>query len=98
TDGAQAAVAGDDLERADPVGREAVATTERTHAAAEGVTDRTDVARRAEQRREAVWRCCFDDLCPLGTGADPGDAALDVDAHVGHPPGVDEQPGLDREA
>ena len=87
---AQLAVAGDDLDRPDPVGGQPVGAGHRAEAAAGGVPDDADVGDRAGQRGQAVRRGRLDDPQPLDAGADPGPALRVHDALV-QPGGVDQQ-------
>jgi len=87
---AKFAVAGDDLDRPDPVGGQAVGAGHRAETAAGGVADDADVGDGAGQRRQAVRRGRLDNAQPLDAGADPG-PALGVDDAFVEAGGADQQ-------
>ena len=81
-DATQHAVAGDDVERADGVGRQAVGAGDRAETAAGEEADDADVGRRAAQAREVVRRTGLQDPLPLHAGADARPALLGVDGDL----------------
>src|SRR6185312_11005364 len=68
---ADLAVGGDDLDRGDVVGGEAVLAGVPAHATAEGVADDADVRRGSVQAGEAEVGGGRDDVLPAGPGTDP---------------------------
>ena len=76
------AVGGDELERGDGVGLQAVLAREPAHAAAERVAGDADVRRGAVQAGQAVGRQPRRDAVPLDAGADADAPGARVDADL----------------
>ena len=92
------ALGGDELDRADVVGGEAVAAGEVPHPSSERVADDPDARGRAGQRCQSVRYGGVDHLAPAHAGLDPGDLRDRVDPDTLHALGGHEDRAVCRRA
>jgi hypothetical protein len=79
-----------ELDCDDVVGRQTVAPPEPADAAAERVTDDSDVRRRTGERCQTMLGGCLADFLPQDSGFHAPDAPFGIDLHPAHPLGLDE--------
>ena len=91
-DPAQDPVRGDDLDRAEPVGRPAELAPEQPEPAPERVADDADPRERPGHRREPVLGRRRDEVRRARAGLDARGPRRRVDAHTAHPAGGDDDP------